>query len=331
MESAAMDPGGLSILNPSPCLVKGPDLLHDLVALSSSDGSPAVDYSTGAGGRTISLSYPELHAASTALAARISAALGPGSVKDRLVIPILMPQSPALYAALIAILKSGAAFCPLHLDAPQERIKFILRDVGARLVLACPESMSKIPESEDGVYRVMSVDQLLDIPAHNMNTAAPCRVPRADDLAYVMYTSGSTGTPKGVAISHLAATQSLLAHDRHIPPFARFLQFAAPTFDVAVFEIFFPLFRGRTLVSCDRSEMLTDLPGTLREMRVDACELTPSVAGSLLRTRSNAPGLRLLLTIGEMLTEPVIREFGGDESEGGLLWGMYGPTEATIH
>ncbi|KAF9772216.1 non-ribosomal peptide synthetase nps2 [Fusarium sp. DS 682] len=157
------------------------------------------------------------------------------------------------------------------------------------------------------------------------------RVPQPEDLAYVMYTSGSTGTPKGVGISHDAASQALIAHDRHIPAFSRFLQFAAPTFDVSVFEIFFPLFRGATLVSVRRVEMLDDLPGVLRAMRVDACELTPTVAGSLLRRRENAPDLKLLLTIGEMLNAPVVDEFGGDNERPSMLWAMYGPTEATIH
>ena len=123
----------------------------------------------------------------------------------------------------------------------------------------------------------------------------------------------------------------MLAHDRHIPQFFRFLQFAAPTFDVSVFEIFFPLFRGRTLISVRREEMLDDLPQVLRQMDVDACELTPSVAGSLLRKRDNAPRLKLLLTIGEMLNAPIVEEFGGGPGRESLLWAMYGPTEATIH
>ncbi|KAL6854736.1 NRPS [Amphichorda felina] len=86
-----------------------------------------------------------------------------------------------------------------------------------------------------------------------------------------------------------------------------------------------------TLVSVRRSEMLSDLPGVMNEMDVDACELTPTVAGSLLRTRGSVPGLKLMLTIGEMLTEPVTREFGGDDEKDSILWAMYGPTEATIH
>ncbi|KAH7130013.1 hypothetical protein B0J13DRAFT_530084 [Dactylonectria estremocensis] len=77
--------------------------------------------------------------------------------------------------------------------------------------------------------------------------------------------------------------------------------------------------------------MLNDLPAVLRTMEVDACELTPTVAGSLLRKRENAPGLKVLLTIGEMLNAPVVEEFGGDDAKESMLWAMYGPTEATIH
>ncbi|KAI4866011.1 hypothetical protein F4820DRAFT_447488 [Hypoxylon rubiginosum] len=323
---------GLSILNASPRHVPGPHLLHELVAPSSRSNLPAIDYYSRTS-KSTSISYTELHCLAHALAVRMSkvlSSLASVDVQEQLVIPILIPQSPALYIGLLAILKLGAAFCPLNLGTPKDRLDFILRDVGAKLILVNSETLSELP-ADDGPYKVMLIDQQVDDLTSGAVQSLPFKVLKDADLAYVMYTSGSTGTPKGVGISHLAATQSLLAHDRHIPAFTRFLQFAAPTFDVSVFEIFFPLFRGSTLVCCSRAEMLTDLPGVLRDMRVDACELTPSVAGSLLKRRSNVPGLRLLLTIGEMLTDPVIQEFGGDESEGSLLWAMYGPTEATIH
>ncbi|KAH7027947.1 amino acid adenylation domain-containing protein [Microdochium trichocladiopsis] len=331
-------PEGLSILNPFPASIAGPDLLHDLV---ESKTGTAIEFFSRSG-KSCTLSYVELHAAAEVLARRIVNSLQGREDSDQpqpksFIVPLLIPQSPALYVAQLAILKAGGAFCPLNLDAPQERIKFILNDVDARVALCSSELAERIPGGNDKV-KVLILDNLL--PTTTPSTGSdPSRKPgpitfsqpSPESLAYVMYTSGSTGTPKGVGISHRAATQALLAHDRHIPSFKRFLQFAAPTFDVSVFEIFFPLMRGSTLVCCDRGEMLADLPGTITGADIDACELTPSVAGSLLRTRDAAPCLRLLLTIGEMLTEPVVKEFGGDTIEDSMLWGMYGPTEATIH
>ncbi|KAK7942390.1 gramicidin S synthetase 1 [Apiospora aurea] len=322
---------GLSFNNPHPRQLAGPRVLHELIPhRGTSEGTPALDFSDKHG-RQRTLSYDELHRLSGRLAARIARKLPPEPARSPLVVPVMIPQSPELYLSLLAILKCGGAFCPLNLDAPSERIGFILGDVKASIVLTTRALAPTLPQ--DGVvWKVLCVDEL-DLNASSETNGVPIDQRRSDEhaLAYVMYTSGSTGTPKGVGVSHLAATQSLLAHDRHIPAFSRFLQFAAPTFDVSVFEIFFPLFRGATLVCCDRARLLTDLPGVIRQLEVDACELTPSVAGSLLKSRSHAPNLRLLLTIGEMLTRPVIEEFGGDDENPSMLWGMYGPTEAAIH
>ncbi|KAK3315687.1 non-ribosomal peptide synthetase [Apodospora peruviana] len=333
MASSIPDPGAdthLSIVNHPASRITGPSLLHQLVRTSSSDeDTPAIDFLSADGDR-VSLSYRQLHDASDALASRIWDAGGFDQAETKqLIVPVLLPQGPELYVALLAILKIGAAFCPLNLDVPIDRARFILGDLSARVVVTNSEFASRIPENLDGVVVVLLVDSKDDVAT---TTQTSWRTPQQPtDLAYVMYTSGSTGTPKGVGVSHDAATQSLLAHDRHIPRFSRFLQFAAPTFDVSVFEIFFPFFRGTTLVSCTRAAMLNDLPAVMREMDIDACELTPTVAGSLLRRRDNAPALKLLLTIGEMLTTPVVEEFGGSEGRESILWAMYGPTEAAIH
>jgi amino acid adenylation domain-containing protein len=321
LPTMAMDPEAMSILNPQPTELPGPKLLHHLVKQTAD--SQAIDYLVN--GSRGSLSYPELEKKAEAIAQRITHTCPPDS-RTSFIVPVLIPQSPLLYITLLGILKAGGAFCPLNIDAPPERVKFILKDVEAKVVLVSEEMSSRIPQDAGVPILVLDQDE------HKQDQPrALHRSVTGDDLAYVMYTSGSTGTPKGVGLSHRAATQALLAHDRHIPTFKRFLQFAAPTFDVFVFEAFFPLFRGSTLVSVRREELLDDLPGALREMDVDACELTPTVAGSLLKQRSNAPGLKLLLTIGEMLSTPLIKEFGGDGTKESILWGMYGPTEATIH
>ncbi|KAJ5102908.1 hypothetical protein N7532_003437 [Penicillium argentinense] len=307
-ELPATELPAMSISNPSPAVLPGPQLLHELALSGSHDANNAIEF-LAADGNTRCLSYHALDQLSSRLAAEIvQASAATGNDGRRLVVPVLLPQSLELYIAWLGILKAGGAFCPLNTDAPPDRIEFILQDVAASVVVTQNSLAARVPQSdtltainvEDVVNQVVTSD--ISSPAVTVSPA---------DLAYVMYTSGSTGRPKGVGISHLAATQSLLAHNDLIPHFNRFLQFASPTFDV--------------------EQMLLDISRVMTEMRVDAAELTPTVAGELLRTRAAAPCLRVLLTIGEMLTKHVVEEFGQSESSDGILHGMYGPTEAAIH
>ena len=313
-----------SVINPNPQCVKGHALLHHLIP--DTGNTVALDFTSHDGQKTY-FSYTELNSQSTSLAGSIYARGDLLKASPQPVIPLLIPQSPKLYVALLAVLKAGCAFCPLPFDAPPDRLSFIIEDVSARMVLTVSSMLDKLSRI-DGVT-IFCVEELLNPTLVNGTPAL--RPVSPSNLAYVMYTSGSTGKPKGVPISHSAITQSLLAHDRHIPQFSRFLQFAAPTFDVSMFEIFFTFFRGATLVACERRGMLDDLPGIMKHLNVDAAELTPTVAGGLLKRRNLVPNLKLLLTIGEMLTPQVVTEFGGDENQESILWAMYGPTEAAIH
>lgn len=318
----------MSFLNPYPQKLPGPSLLHDLVQQNVSDDTPALDFLDENGERHTT-SYRTLHHKSNVLASHLqqlrSNSSLPGGESERFIVPVFIGQCPELYMTQLAILKAGGAFCPLTLDVPEERLRFILKDASATVLVTTADLKDRLPHLED-VSVAISDEIMRDSDCTSLAVDIDPKSP-----AYVMYTSGSTGQPKGVLLSHSAATQALLAHDRHIPAFTRFLQFASPTFDVSVFEIFFPLFRGRTLVVCERKRMLNDLPATINELDVDAAELTPSVANSLLSGRASVPGLKVLLTIGEMLKQAVVEDFGGSADEIAVLHGMYGPTEATIH
>ncbi|POS84912.1 hypothetical protein EPUL_005926, partial [Erysiphe pulchra] len=317
----------LSILNNPPKVLDGPQLLHELISWESYPNRCAIDFTSG--NRRKCYSYQELQSCVALLVPRIQEALSTRSFEaPQHIVPVLLPQSPALYITYLAILVSGGAFCPINPDTPIDRIKFISNDVEASLLFTTSE-FEKIVTWENGPT-VIIVDEFPSSLDSCHKLQMPLRT-KPDDLAYVMYTSGSTGVPKGVRIAHIAASQSLLAHEKYFPPFKRFLQFAAPSFDISLFEIFFPLKRSCTIVGCSRKELLNNLINKINELDIDVAELTPSVVGSLIEKRSNIPGLNLLLTIGEPLTIPVVREFGGSKTKRTLLYGLYGPTEATLH
>jgi non-ribosomal peptide synthetase component F len=211
----------LSVLNQRPSILSGPNLLHELVRPSDHDAT-AIDFLEH-GSKRRKFSYRSLHLLSDVLAGRITerlAKLGCASP----IIPVFLPQSPELYIVLLAILKAGKAFCPLNLDTPTQRLNFILDDIAADLIITSSNLDERIRAAVN--VEVVSVDN--ELCNREDGPIVDTRRPNTKDLAYVLYTSGSTGKPKAVSVSHHAVTQSLLAHDRYIPDFARFLQFAAP-------------------------------------------------------------------------------------------------------
>jgi amino acid adenylation domain-containing protein len=294
------------------------------------------------------LTYAEMDALTTSLAEYISVLLGPHGKVGSGVVPILLPTSAELYISYLAVLKAGLAFCPLPIEAPPQRLQDICDDLQPRVMIAKESFRHRIPGFSDtaeqssppkwidieNFVRMRTREGLtIDSPTSPRTLAQPDE----SDVAYIMYTSGSTGKPKGVQITHLAATCSIAAHATStiLPPASngipRFFQFAAPTFDPSLMEIFVTLSTGSTLCSASRDLTLTDLEAVVSELEATVMMATPSMA-ALLR-RSELPSLRSLWTMGETVLRKNIDDFARtpDDAEASELCNAYGPTEGSIN
>ncbi|RSN67120.1 hypothetical protein DMH08_14455 [Actinomadura sp. WAC 06369] len=258
------------------------------------------------------LTYAELDRRSAALAAALRArGAGPGTV-----VALALPRTPDLVAALLGVLRAGAAYLPLDLEHPPERLAYMLGDARPVCAVAAPETAGLLP---DGTAVFVLDGPLEDAPS------APVPV-RGDDLAYVIYTSGSTGRPKGVAVPHRALANFLLdTRDRlRLTPDDRLVAVTTIAFDIAALELYAPLVDGATVVLADRDDVRD--PARLAALLADATVVqgTPSLLGTL--DPAALAGLRVLVG-GEALPPALAESLAGTAA---LATNMYGPTEATI-
>ncbi|MEV5098970.1 non-ribosomal peptide synthase/polyketide synthase, partial [Streptomyces rochei] len=268
-----------------------------------------------------SLTYAELDARAERLARALTAR---GAGPERFV-AVAVPRSTELVVALLAVLRSGAAYVPVDPGYPADRIAHILRDAGAMLVLTTRDAEERLPQ--DGTPRL-----LLDDPAAVPETAATA--PGPDHPAYVIYTSGSTGRPKGVVVSHRAIVNRLawMQDTYGLEPSDRVLQKTPSGFDVSVWEFFWPLVQGATLVVA-RPEGHLDpayLADTVRRAGVTTLHFVPSMLDVFLREPSAASlsGLRRVFCSGEALSAELRARFRSVSDV--PLHNLYGPTEAAV-
>ncbi|NNA96689.1 non-ribosomal peptide synthetase [Pseudomonas gessardii] len=188
-----------------------------------------------------SLTFAQLHTQAN----RLAHYLRDKGVGPDVCVAIAAERSPQLLIGLLAILKAGGAYVPLDPDYPAERLAYMLVDSGVQLLLTQTHLLQQLPAAE-GVS-VIAMDSLkLD----SWPTQAPGLHLNADNLAYVIYTSGSTGQPKGVGNTHGALAERLqwMQATYQLDASDVLLQKAPISFDVSVWECFWPLISGCRLV-----------------------------------------------------------------------------------
>ncbi|MEU6144599.1 amino acid adenylation domain-containing protein [Streptomyces sp. NPDC047081] len=273
----------------------------------------------------VSLTYAELNVRANQLAHHLqSLGARPGAV-----VAVSVPRSVELVVALLAVLKSGAAYLPLDPDYPPPRLTYMLQD--ARPVCAITDRAGRLPE--DTGVPLVALDGLDVSGRLRVN---PPRALTPADPAYVIYTSGSTGRPKGVVVPHRAIDNRLrwMQHEYGLTAADRVLQKTPSSFDVSVWEFFWPLREGATLVVAEpgvhKDPVL--LARLIREQAVTTCHFVPSMLQVFLsapEVTGCAAALRRVFCSGEALPRETANAFGRTLPGVGLH-NLYGPTEAAV-
>jgi len=274
------------------------------------------------------LSYRQLDQRANQLAHELLAA---GAAKDA-VIGVYMERSIEMVVALYGIQKAGAAYTPLDPEYPAQRLSHMLEDCGAQIVLC---QTGRKPEGFTGMVVELNSDGLSDRRAENpQSDSRPAQQPTAESLAYVIFTSGSTGRPKGVMNEHRGIVNRLLWMQDEYPLSAadRVLQKTAFSFDVSVWEFFWPLLTGARLVMAKPGGHKDPLylAELIQNTGITTLHFVPSMLQAfLLSTGAGAcTGLRQVFCSGEALPWDLTQDFYSKSDA--ALHNLYGPTEAAV-
>ncbi|WP_232839380.1 non-ribosomal peptide synthetase [Streptomyces triticisoli] len=253
------------------------------------------------------LTYAELDSRANRMAHWLAAeGIGPES---RVV--VLLPRSADLVAALLAVWKAGGCYVPVDPDHPAARIRSVIEDCEASLVL----DRALLDRTDLSAY-----------PAHDPGIATP-----PGRAAYTIYTSGSTGTPKGVVVPHGALTNFLagMRQTLRLTAADRLAAVTTVAFDIAALELFLPLTTGARVVLADRDHVAAPqaLLDLVERSGVTVMQATPAMWQMLaLHDVRRLAGLRVL-TGGEALPRPLADQLTVHAAQ---VVNLYGPTETTI-
>ena len=265
-----------------------------------------------------SWTYRELDEAANRLAHLLAAdGAGPGQC-----VALLLSRSAEAIVAMLAVLKTGAAYLPVDPALPTSRIGFLLEDAAPIAAITTKELADRLGGCELLVIDVGDVGAL----ACETQPSTGLPAPRPDDIAYVIYTSGTSGVPKGVAVAHQNVTQLLAVLDAGLPPGQVWSQWHSLSFDVSVWEIFGALFSGGRLVVVPESVVRSpeELHALLVAEQVSVLSQTPSAVAVL---SPEGLGSVALVVAGEACPAEVVDRW----APGRVMVNAYGPTEATVY
>ena len=243
---------------------------------------------------------------------------------------LCMPRSAQMVAATLGILQAGCAYVPLDATYPAERLRLMLEDTGAQVLIAEPVLTGVLQQSA-GDRRIIRVDAGWSEIAGQSDAGLHVEI-RADDAAYVMYTSGSTGMPKGIVVPHRAIARLVRNTDYvQLDGTDRVAQVSNISFDAATFEIWGALLNGGCLVGISKETALNpaSFAAALRERRITTMFVTTALFNQMAREVPDGfRTLRNVLFGGEAADAAAVRRVLSAGGPARLLH-VYGPTETT--
>jgi len=254
---------------------------------------------------------------------RIARALRARGARVGKIVGICLPRGIDMVAAMLGVMKSGAAYLPLDPDLPAARLSAMVEDAAPCLIFAAAETIASPAPCPVLTMERLALEQF---PAE-----APQEKRPPDAPAYVIYTSGSTGKPKGVVLTRANLANFLGAMAAHIPldPADRMLAVTTISFDIAALELFLPLLAGARTILAPRAALRNPsvLTRLIAASGATIMQATPSLWDTLTGSESDALRDLRILTGGEALPEHLARQLCGLS---GQVLNLYGPTETAI-
>jgi amino acid adenylation domain-containing protein len=274
------------------------------------------------------LTYAELNQRANRLA-RYLITLGAGP--ERLV-AVAMPRTPGMITAVLAVLKSGAAYVPVDPAYPPDRIAYMLTDASPVIGLTTQAAGQNLPSAVAQLILddPATVAELAGLDSTDLTAGDGIVSPLPSHPAYVIYTSGSTGRPKGVLIEHRNLTKLLgwARAEFTAAELSKVLASTSLSFDVSVFEIFTPLICGGSI------EVVPDLLALAarggRAWRGSLISGVPSAMSEVLSVHGAEASARTVVLAGEALTGRAVTAISA-ALPGAEVRNIYGPTEATVY
>ncbi|MGV9408202.1 amino acid adenylation domain-containing protein, partial [Streptomyces sp. NPDC003667] len=299
--------------------------IHRLIEERVAAGPEAVAVTHG----DRSWTYGEINARANQLAHHLRGA----GVRPDTLVAVCLDRSPDLIAAVLGILKAGAAFVPLDPDYPTDRITYMVEDTGTPLIITSSDLAHRLPDTID----LLLVDT--QWPAGPDTDPEPLASP--DDLAYVIYTSGSTGRPKGVALEHRGVVNYLHWCDEnypaHVPGGVGSVLYSSVTFDLTITALFLPLIQGQQLAipvtGADQSAFDAAIDLICTNIPISFLKATPShleVLAAHLETRGARHHITTIVAGGENLTPQLVARLLEASSTATTISNEYGATEGSV-